>query len=324
MVSWCLMITRIFWGLFALESGAFLVAMVYVFSRGSRGWGPEGPVGAWLLAIPPLLLIILAALVMVRKTDGAKLFGIVVMGLPLLQLVAGPVVSTFQRRTVDRSLAGDEAFKRPAQRDLAHAIHAHDAAVAQSLIPAAGDLNTVYHDETLLRFALVNADSSAGSRQIVQALLDAGADPNVTPGANVGNLILAIPDPELTGMLLKAGANPNRIDSGDRPAWWNVLSDDSDAGFESLKLLLDHGADVSLRDREGGPAGWAAYHAWMSHSSSWRLVQLLIERGATWKDEQEFGKTVVDMFNDSLQERERSSEGVPQSMTWLKATFGGP
>ena len=318
------MMTRIFWWLFALETGAFLVAMLYVLSKGSRGWGPEGPVGAWLLAIPPLVLIILAAMVMVRKTDGAKLFGIVVMGLPLLQLAAGPVWSAYQRRSVDRSLAGDDAFKQRPQRDLAHAIHAHDAALAKRLIPAAGDLNTVYNDETLLRFALVNADSSDGSRQIVQALLDAGADPNVTPGQNVGNLVLAIPDPGLTGMLLKAGANPNRIDSGDRPAWWDVLSDDSDAGFETLKLLLEYGADVSLRDREGGPVAWAAYHAWMSHISSWRVVQLLIEGGATWKDEQEFGRTVVDMFSDSLKEREGSPDGLPQPMTWLKARFDRP
>jgi len=104
-----------------------------------------------------------------------------------------------------------------------------------------------------------------------------------------------------------------------------VLSDDSDAGFATLKVLLEHGADVSLRDREGGPVAWAAYHAWMSHASSWRVVQLLIERGATWKDEQEFGRTVVDMFNDSLKEREHSAtNAVPESMTWLKATFDGP
>jgi hypothetical protein len=319
------MITRIFWGLFWFESAAFVVAMIYLFSRGSRGWGPEGPVGGWLIAIPPLLLMILAGFVLVTKSDRAKLFGIVAMGLPLLQLVGGPVYSAIQSRRVDRSLAGDDAFRKPAQRNLAHAIHAHDAALALSLIPAAGDLNTVYHDETLLRFALVNADSSAGSHQIVQALLDAGAKPDLTPGQNAGNLVLAIPDPDLTGMLLKAGANPNRIDSSDRPAWWDVLSDDSDAGFATLKLLLEHGADLSLRDREGGPVAWAAYHAWMSHASSWRVVQLLIERGATWKDEQEFGRTVVDMFNDSLKEREHSANNVvPESMTWLKATFDGP
>lgn len=319
------MLNRIFWGLFVFETGAFVVALIYVLSKGSRGWGPEGPVGAWLLAIPPLVLIILAALVQVRKTDGARLFGIVVMGIPLLQLVAGPVRGAFLRRSVDRSLAGDDAFKQPAQRNLAHAIHAHDAALAMSLIPAAGDLNTVYNDETLLRFALVNVDSSAASRQIVQALLDAGAKPDVTPGQNAANLILAIPDPELTGMLLRAGANPNhRLDSLDRPAWWDVLSHDSDAGFETLKLLLEHGADLSLRDREGGPVASAAYHAWMSHISSWRVVQLLIERGATWKDEQSYGRTVIDMFNDRFREREGSADGVPPSMTWLKARFDGP
>jgi hypothetical protein len=317
------MISRIFWGLFALESAAFLIALIYVASKGSRAWGPEGPVGAWVLAIPPLVLILVAAVVLVRKTDGAKLAGILVMGLPLIQLVGGPVYRGFQSRSVDRSLRGDDAFTRPAQRDLAHAIHAHDAALARSLIPAAGDLNAVYNEETLLRFALVNADSSVGSRVIVQALLDAGARPDVTPGSNAGNLVLAIPDPELTGMLLEAGADPNRIDSGDRPAWWNVLSSDSDAGFATLQLLLEHGADVSLRDGEGGPVGYAAYHAWMSHISSWRMVQLLIERGATWKGEQAYGRTVVDMLNDSLQERERSTEGVPPSMTWLKAMFDG-
>ena len=315
------MISRVFWGLLALEAGAFVLALVYVLSRGSRGWGPEGPVGAWLLALPPLVLIGLAGLVLVRKTDGVRLFGIVVMGIPLLQLAAGPVWSAYQRRSVDRSLAGDDAFKRPPQRDLAHAIHAHDAALALSLIPAAGDLNVVYNDETLLRFALVNADSSAASRQIVQALLDAGADPSVTPGGNVGNLVLAIPDPGLTGMLLKAGANPNRNDSGDRPAWWDVLSNDSDAAFETLKLLLEHGADVTLRDGEGGPVAYAAYHAWMSHISSWRAVQLLIERGATWKDEHAYGRTVLDMFNDSYREREQTADGVTPAMTWLRGKF---
>jgi hypothetical protein len=255
------MLSRIFWGLFAFESVAFVIAMLWVFSRGSRGWGPEGPVGGWLIAIPPLLLIGLAAMVQARKTDKAYLFGIVVMGLPLVQLVAGPIVSKFQSLSVDRSLRGDDAFKKPAQRNLAHAIHAHDATLALSLIPAAGDPNLVYNDESLLRFALVNADSSAPSRQIVQALLDAGARPDLTPGQNTGNLILAIPDPELTAMLLKAGADPNRLDSSDRPAWWDVLSDDSDPAFATLNLLLEHGADVNRRDGEGGPVGYAVYGA---------------------------------------------------------------
>ena len=108
-----LVITRIFWSLFALEAGAFVILLIWIFSKGSRGWGPEGPVGAWLIAIPPILLLILAGIVLIRKSDGAKLMGIVLMGLPLLQIAVGPVWSAIQRHRLDRSLAGDESFTRP-------------------------------------------------------------------------------------------------------------------------------------------------------------------------------------------------------------------
>jgi len=315
-------ITRIFWSLFALESGAFTILLIWVFSKGSRGWGPEGPVGGWLIAIPPILLLLLAGIVLIRKTDGAKLMGIAVMGLPLLQIVVGPLWSKLESYRTDRRLAGDETFTHPAQRNLAHAIRAHDLALVKSLIPGAGDLNQEYNGENLLGFAVVNSDSSSASHQVVQALLDAGADPNKVPESTTGLLTLAIPDPELTRMLLKAGVDPNRPDDANRPTWWRVLSDDSDAGIETLKVLLDHGSDVTLRDKEGGPVAWATYHAWMSHGSSWRIVQLLIERGATWKDEQEFGRSVVDMFNDSFKEREHSTTGISESMVWIKAKFG--
>jgi hypothetical protein len=145
----------------------------------------------------------------------------------------------------------------------------------------------------------------------------------MVPSQNNGPLDLAIPDPELTGMLLKAGADPNRREAGGRPPWWDALSSDSDEAFETLKLLLDHGADVTLRDGEGGPVAHATYHAWMSHSSSWRAVQLLIERGAGWKGEQAYGRTVADMFTDALKEREDSGGELPGPMAWIKAKFAG-
>jgi hypothetical protein len=317
------MIARIFWSLFTLEAVAIAILLFSTLAKGSRGWGPEGPVGGWLIGIPPLLLLLLAVIVLVKKSDAVKLAGIAIMGFPLLQIALGPLWGVLERHRTDRSLAGDETFTRPAQRKLAHAIHAHDLALVKTLIPGAGDLNREYRGETILRFAIVNADSSTASRQIVKALLDAGANPNVAPKSTSGPLIIAIPDPELTGMLLEAGADPNRRDDANRPSWWNALSNDSDAGLATLRLLLDHGADLTSRDGEGGPVAWAAYHAWMSHGSSWRLVQLLIERGAKWKDEQEFGRSVIDMFNDSLREREGSGKDVPESMTRIKATFSG-
>src|SRR5262249_18846408 len=151
----------------ALEAAAIMILLIYTFAKGSRGWGPEGPVGGWLIAIPPILLLLLAVIVLVKKSDAVKLIGIAVMGLPVLQIALGPVWSAFERHRTDRSLAGDDTFTRPAQRKLAHAIRAHDVALVKNLIPGAGDLNQVYNGETLLRFAIGNADSSKASRQVV-------------------------------------------------------------------------------------------------------------------------------------------------------------
>ena len=101
----------------ALGAGAlaFVIAMFWVFARGSRGFGPEGPIGGWLIAIPPLLLIGLAAMVQSRKTDKAYLFGIVVMAIPMVQLVGGPVVSTFRmalKLQLPRTEPSDESARK--------------------------------------------------------------------------------------------------------------------------------------------------------------------------------------------------------------------
>jgi len=107
----------------------------------------------------------------------------------------------------------------------------------------------------------------------------------------------------MTEALLKAGADPNHPDSAGRPIWWAVLSDDSDKGLATLRVLLDHGADLRKHDARGGPVGWASYMASESFTTNWRLVWLLIERGAEWKDEEEFGRTITDMFEQSLRRR---------------------
>ncbi len=97
------------------------------------------------------------------------------------------------------------------------------------------------------------------------------------------------------------------------------MSHDSDDGVETLRILLDHGADLTKRDREGGPVAWAAHNAWMSHGGAWRLVWLLMERGASWKDEQEFGKSVVSMFTDDYHSRELGNGVISDAMRQIMA-----
>ncbi|MBZ5606621.1 MAG: ankyrin repeat domain-containing protein [Acidobacteriia bacterium] len=314
------MITRIFWSLFAVESAVALYFMFYFFSpRMTRGWGPEGPVGAWLMLLPAVFLALLGAAVLLLHSDKVKLCGIVVMALPLVQIAVGPLYQKWQNHQTDRSLAGDNNFVWPAQRKLAHAIGAHDVARVRSLIPGAGDPNQLHRGQSFLNFAIDKAAKAPGSVEIVQALLNAGANPNHPAYPNLLPLTVAISDSaRMTETLLQAGADPNRIDEANRPIWWNALHYDSDERVETLRVLLDHGADITKRDSEGGPVAWATYQAWMSHGANWRIVWLLMERGASWKDEQEFGRSVVSMFQDDYHSREVAHGEISEAMRQIK------
>jgi ankyrin repeat protein len=175
-------------------------------------------------------------------------------------------------------------------------------------------LNKPYkNDETLFRFAITNVDDSDASLELIRAMLAAGANPNYPPTAP---LYFAISSgPRMTKLLLQAGADPNALDSADRPLWWSALSASKDDDLTTLRLLLDHGADIKKRDREGGPVAWAAYQ------KSWRALWLLIERGADWKDEKEFGSTVQYMLAYELNYRQHSNMAVPEELRKALAKY---
>jgi hypothetical protein len=84
-------LTRVFWTLLAVEEAAAIILMLVVLAQGSRGWGPEGPVGAWLIFVPPILLLIPAAVVLIWNSDSVKMGGIFCLGVPLLQITFGAI-----------------------------------------------------------------------------------------------------------------------------------------------------------------------------------------------------------------------------------------
>jgi hypothetical protein len=311
------MITRVFWTLFTIESLAFVLLLVFLFGRGTKGWGPEGPVGAIVLLIPPVILIAVAAVAAMTKSDGVKLACTIFLAMPLVQAALGPLYTAYTNHQTERSLAGDDNFHRPAQRELAHAIRAHDAASVQRLIPGAGDLNRQYEGETLLRFAIANADSSEASLQVVKALLDHGANPNVAAYSSNWPLTLAIlKGPALTRLLIDAGADPDQLDEAGRPLWWDALTSIVAIHEGSIDVLLKHGVDLTKRDNESGPVGYAAYH------KNWRAVWKLIERGAEWKSEERYGSTMSYMLASDLQYRRGDHSEIPEEMLKVADILG--
>lgn len=317
MDSHSLLISRAFWTLFTLEAIACAAFMIWS-ARSTGSWGPEGPVGAWIIYVfPPILLGIPLAVVLIGRSKAANLVGLYVLCWPLVPLVVGPIYSTLNNLWGEHRIAGDFTFLAPSQRQLAHALRVHDAAAVRNLLPNAGNLNVKHRGESLFGFGLKNADKSAASLEIVKAMLEAGADANMDLSSDYWPLTAAISyGPPMTQLLIEAGANPNQMEANGRPVWWNVLYDSSPEGFQTLAILVDHGADLTLRDSNGGPVGWSAYQ------KNWRAVWLMMEHGAAWKGELALGQPIPQELESDLSYRRSSHQEIPEEMEKVAAKYG--
>ncbi|KAM9831750.1 cyclin-dependent kinase 4 inhibitor C [Neosynchiropus ocellatus] len=126
-------------------------------------------------------------------------------------------------------------------------------------------------DQVPLQRELCRASANGNLFQVM-FLLGSGAEAS---GLNEqGRTALQVAMLDSTGVveiLLFAGANPNRPDPG---LGHTVLHDAARGGFlDTVRLLLDHGAEVNVRDRLGNlPLHLAAREGHMM------VVELLIER----------------------------------------------
>ncbi len=311
MINWgltTLPLTKIFWSILAIEIVGFGVMMILAARSG--GHTPEGPVGGWLVLIPPIIWAILALLFYGTDSPSKQLTYTVLLALPLIQAVVGPIYEKVQDAWWERGRSGADYFSG-AQLKLANVIYDHDVERVKQLIPGAGDLNKPHRkDMTLFDFAMSNTDDTDASYEIIRAMLAAGGNANIPQGRS---LTLALyRSPRFAQLLLDAGADPNALDDAQRPVWWTVLSAASDNDLTKLGLLLDRGADIKKRDREGGPVAWAAYQ------KCWRAMWLLMERGADWKNEQEFGTPVSRMLTMEL---EYNRNSIPEELRKALAMY---
>jgi ankyrin repeat protein len=112
-----------------------------------------------------------------------------------------------------------------------------------------------------------------GRAEALQALLQAGANPNATNLHGVTALLRCAAEPAKARMLLERGADPNiRSLLGQSPLMLAARSPD---GSQSVRLLLEHGADPNATSVFGSTPLMAAASA-----ASLESARLLVEHGA--------------------------------------------
>jgi ankyrin repeat protein len=103
------------------------------------------------------------------------------------------------------------------------------------------------------RLAPALADARARRRAVLEALLGAGADPNVAvkDGETALERVVAAGDPAATEALLKAKADPNHVRQG---GFSPLMRAAGNGRADLVTLLLTHGADVNLKNEAGETA----------------------------------------------------------------------
>src|SRR5262249_1971357 len=84
-------LSQLFWIVFGVEAVASVGFAIAAFS--SKGWGPEGPVGAWLLLIPGVFLIVLGAVALLTRSQAVMTTGLALMLIPAASMIVGPILS---------------------------------------------------------------------------------------------------------------------------------------------------------------------------------------------------------------------------------------
>jgi ankyrin repeat protein len=121
---------------------------------------------------------------------------------------------------------------------------------------------------------------SEASLEVMEALLASGASPEAADGLGATPLKLAAKSHSLAAarLLLRYGADPNATDDlGVPPLIWAAIIRSSDPARDCamVELLLDHGAAIEARNREGCTALYAA-----AAGARLEVAGVLLERGA--------------------------------------------
>jgi ankyrin repeat protein len=187
---------------------------------------------------------------------------------------------------------------------LIRAVKKQAVALVKQLLAAGANPNVLNRWKRSLLYSVTSCETR--KRAIFEAILAAGCDVNIhneTPYTMGGTALHKALAPEITCLapaehLLRAGADPNSLNSlGLSPLFQLAHWQDRDP-FQGLKLMQQYGAEINLRDKEGrSPLMYAAFD-----SAGSAILQAFIEAGADTGATDNYGNTLLHLAAENIKE----------------------
>jgi hypothetical protein len=271
----------LFWIMVALDVAALGFVTIL-------GLGFAGPSHTYRMNVVGLMLVptgVLAAAVALFVFAASP----VLRGVAFL-LAASPVIIVAvsfmnAKSTMNRHTDADGAmyeFVEGPERALEKAIKSGDFEAVKLALPKAKINAKGVSHTTALTMALDKLRDTGKGFEILRAVLEAGANPNVGGGTSILPLEQAIAMTRTRGiepvmLLLKAGAKPNQKSKLGEPAFFMAAGKGIDVTV--MKTLAEHGADVRLLNEQGYSAVYTAIN-----TQNWPVALYLLEKGAKIPD----------------------------------------
>jgi hypothetical protein len=269
----------LFWLLVAADAAA--LALFFLLGLAAAKPSHTSPISVVVFTLVPALILLVAIAVFLKANSTVwRLGALVLAASPALLTAAGWAYAQWDVRGYLNADGSANSFKAGPNRDLEAAIAAKDPSAIATAAKKADINQAGLAEATPLLLAIRQLEKSPKDLDAVRILLEAGAGPNASNGADLP-LVAAIRMSRFAGlepvrMLLKAGAKPNQLGTYGTPAYFSACGITVDV--EVLKLLLDSGADLNITEKSGSGA---LMHA--TNARNWKALLLLLERGADWR-----------------------------------------
>ena len=306
----------LFWLL--ISADAAVLALFFVLGLAAATSTRQS--GVSVAFAPPFLvpaLILVLAIVLFTRSSSTLLRSVALLmaAAPALILVVTQRVSSFTLKQNMNSAGELTSFHEGPMREIADAIRSNDTATVSRLVSGVDVNARGYMDMTLLMLALRQLEKNPTDLTNLRTLLNAKANPNLASGGELP-LSVAIQQSEHAGaepttLLLKAGANPNTLDQFGTPLFFAGTYRTAPPAV--MATLLEHGADITVKDKNGLSIVFDA-----AQTNNWKAALVLLERGVDYKN----GRTVNgESFTQMVESHARvygDTAGVAEVLAYLR------